>query len=119
MKLLKHLIHDIALWFLLAACFFQWNYHEMAENLISFYGIFLLLLGILCLFTTNHVAKQLAKDPDFKPRNALFKSYVWVTACIEICIVAAMGWYWVTAGFVLFSIAISNVRSTALKERNA
>jgi len=115
MKFIKHLIHDVILWTLLLVCFFNLPYSHYAENIVSFYGIFMLIVGVLCLFITAKIGASLAEKEDYKPRGKLYSAYVHITAVIEIAILAAMGWWWVTAGFVIYSIAILCARQEADK----
>lgn len=115
MKFIKHLIHDVIFWILILMCFFNLPYAHYAENIVSFYGIFMLIVGTLCLFVVNKVAEGLAEKKDYKPRGKLYSTYVHITTVFEIAILAAMGWWWVTAGFVVYSIMIICARQEADK----
>ncbi|MCW6550371.1 hypothetical protein NFB56_16150 [Yersinia ruckeri] len=106
MKVFKRLLGDATLWLLLLTCFFGWRYSHYAENILSFYGIFLLVLGMICLFCINKVAEIKVRDSQYKPRGTVYNLYARTTTLLEISIVAAMGWYWVTAGFLIYSIVI-------------
>lgn len=106
MKVFKHLLSDAVLWLLLLTCFFDWKYSHYAENIISFYGVFLLILGAITIFYTNKVAEIKLRDPQYKPRGVIYNLYAGTTTSLKIAIVAAMGWYWVTAGFLIYSIVI-------------
>jgi uncharacterized membrane protein len=112
-RVLKHLVIDLALWFLLAVCFFKMPYANYAENVLSFLGVFLLILATICLFAITTVAKSIAKEPKYKPRSGFYKGYMFLTSCAEISVVAAMGWYWVAAGFALYAIVMTSVRNEA------
>lgn len=113
MQFLKHLIHDAILWVLLAICFFNLPYANYAENIVSFYGIFLLILGFFCIFIVNTVAKSISDKKDFKPRGRFHQTYVGITTVVEIAVMAALGWWWVTAGFTLYSVVIYTARQKA------
>jgi hypothetical protein len=106
MKVFKHLLGDAALWLLLLTCFFGWKYSHYAENILSFYGIFLLVLGMIGLFCINKVAEIKVRNSQCKPRGTIYNLYARTTTLLELSIVAAMGWYWVTAGFLIYSIVI-------------
>lgn len=113
MQFVKHLIHDVVLWTLLTICILNLPYANYAENIVSFYGIFLLLLGFFCIFIVNKVAESLTEKKDFKPRGRLYQTYVGITTVIEIAVLAALGWWWVTAGFTLYSLVIYTARQKA------
>lgn len=115
MKFVKHMIHDVILWTLLLVCFFNLPYAHYAENIVSFYGIFMLVLGLISLFVIKKVGEILASNKDYKPRGKLYSAYVHTSTIVEIAIVAAMGWWWVTAGFVIYSLMISCARQEADK----
>lgn len=115
MKFVKHVIHDAILWTLLLVCFFNLPYAHYAENIVSFYGIFMLVLGLISLFVIEKVGEILASNKDYKPRGKLYSLYVHISTIVEIAIVAAMGWWWVTAGFVIYSLVISCARQEADK----
>lgn len=114
-RVLKHVVWDLTLWFLLAVCFFNLPYAAYAENVLSFLGVFLLILAIICLFIVTTVAKSIAKEPKYKPRGSFYKGYMFFTSFVEIAVVAAMGWYWVAAGFALYAIVMTSVRTEADK----
>lgn len=115
MQFVKHFIHDVLVWTLLAACFFNLPYANYAENILSFYGIFMLTLGSLCLLVVKKTAKSLSQGKNFKPRGKLYSMYVRVTTTVEIALVAAMGWWWVTTGFVIYSLTIYLIREEVNK----
>lgn len=114
-RLIKHAVWDLALWFLLVVCFFNLPYATYAENILSFLGVFLLILAIICVFAVKQVAQTISKEPDYKPRGSFYKGYMFFTSCVEIAVVAAMGWYWVAAGFALYTVAMTSVRTEADK----
>lgn len=114
-RLIKHLVWDLGLWVLLAVCFFKLPYANYAENVLSFLGIFLLTLAILCLFAIDNIAKTIAKDADYKPRGKFYKNYMFFTTVVEVGVLAVMGWYWVATGFALYSIVMTVVRTEADK----
>lgn len=113
MQFLKHLVHDVVLWTLLAICIFNLSYANYAENIVSFYGIFLLVIGFFSIFIVDKVAESISDKKDFKPRGRFHQAYVGITTVCEIAIVAALGWWWVTAGFTLFSLVIYTTRQKA------
>ena len=113
MQFVKHLVHDVVLWTLLVICILNLPYANYAENIVSFYGIFLLVLGFFCIFAVSTVAKSISDEKNFKPRGKLYQAYVGITTVCEIAIVAALGWWWVTAGFTLFSLVIYTTRQKA------
>jgi heme/copper-type cytochrome/quinol oxidase subunit 2 len=76
-------------------------YAAFAENLVSFYGAFLFVLGVVGIFAIKHAAQKTIDDGEYEPRSKLRNTYSNVTTFIEVMIVAAFGWYWVAAGFVL------------------
>lgn len=115
MKFIKHLVHDAVLWTLLLICFFNLPYAHYAENIISFYGIFMLVIGTMCIFIVKKVAESLTKQKDFKPRGKAYWMYCHLTTVFEVAVVAAMGWWWVAAGFVIYSLMIYSVREEADK----
>lgn len=97
-----HITHDIVLWVALYLVFQGVApYAAFAENLVSFYGIFLFVLGIVGLFAIKHAAQQTINDGEYEPRSKIRTTYSNVTTFVEVLIVAAFGWYWVAAGFVL------------------
>ena len=61
------------------------------------------MIGLFCI---NKVAEMKVRDSQYKPRSTFYKLYTRTTTLLEISIVAAMGWYWVTAGFLIYSIVI-------------
>lgn len=115
MQFVKHFISDIILWVLLATCFFNLPYANFAENILSFYGVFLLILGSLGLFAVEKVGESLFQRKDFKPRGKLYSTYVHLTTVVEIALVASMGWWWVASGFVIYSLMIYSAREEANK----
>ena len=114
MQFVKHFIRDIILWVLLTTCFFNLPYANFAENILSFYGVFLLILGSLCLLVVEKVGESLSQRKGFKPRGKLYSAYVHLTTVVEITLVASMGWWWVASGFVIYSLMIHS----ALEEAN-
>lgn len=114
-RFVKHVVFDFGLWVLLLVCLFKMPYANYAENILGFLGVFLLILATLCLFAVKQVAQNISKDSDYKPRGSFYKGYMFVTSCVEIAIVAAMGWYWVAAGFALYAIVMKTVRIEADK----
>lgn len=114
-RLIKQLAWDSAFWILLAVCFFKLPYANYSENLLSFLGIFLFILGFICIFAGDVIGKKIAEDGDYKPRGKLYKLYMSFTTILEVAILASMGWYWVAAGFALYAIAMSNIRIEADK----
>jgi|ADGO01.1.fsa_nt_gi hypothetical protein len=114
-RFLRHLLWDGVLWALLAACFFQLPYSGYAENVLSFLGIFLLVLAVFCLFAVDKVAKSIGEEAGYKPRGKVYKTYMFITTVAEVAVVAALGWYWVAAGFALYAIVMTAVRTEADK----
>lgn len=110
---LKNLIHDIVLWALLASCLLKAPHSQYAENALSFYGVFLLVMGVLVLFASSSVSKKMADKSDYSPRGKLHTGYCVVTSLIEVLVMASMGWYWVASGFLVYGISILVVRSSA------
>lgn len=113
MQFLKHLIHDVILWVLLTVCILNLPYANYAENIVSFYGIILLVLGFFFIFIVNEVAESVAEMKGFKPRGKFHQTYLNITTVAEITVVAALGWWWVTAGFTLYSVVIYTGRRKA------
>lgn len=110
---IRQLSVDVVLWFLLAVCILQLPFYEYAENIISFYGIFLMVVGSLIIFTYQGAGKKLGEKPDYKPRGKLRKSYGAITSFVEIGIIASMGWYWVASGFLIATIGLIMSHSAA------
>lgn len=113
MQFVKNFIRDVVLWTLLAICILNLPYANYAENIVSFYGIFLLILGVFCILTFDKITVSFADKKDFKPRGKIHNAYRSITTFIEITVVAALGWWWVTAGFIMFSLIMCAVRSKA------
>jgi heme/copper-type cytochrome/quinol oxidase subunit 2 len=86
-------------------------YAAFAENLVSFYGVFLFVLGIVGIFAIKHAAQKTIDDGEYEPRSKLRTTYANVTTFVEVIVVAAFGWYWVTAGFVLGWLAVTSYRA--------
>lgn len=96
------LVTDIVLW---AALYLVFTgvapYAAFAENLVSFYGVFLFVLGIVGILAIKHAAQRTIDDGEYEPRSKIRNTYSNVTTFIEVAVVASFGWYWVAAGFVL------------------
>lgn len=115
MQFVKHFISDIILWVLLVTCFFNLPYANFAENILSFYGVFLLILGSLGFFVVEKVGESLSQRKGFNPRGKLYFTYVQLTTVVEIALVASMGWWWVASGFVIYSLMSYLAREEANK----
>lgn len=114
-RFLKNLFSTILLWLLVAVCLFNLPYSNYVENVLSFWGIFMLLISIICIVTATRMGKSLSQDSSYKPAGKFYKSYRLFTTVVEVGVFAAMGWYWVAAGVLLFSIAIFTVFNEADK----
>ncbi len=81
-----------------------------AERFISFFGVLMLVIGVLTIFACKYQAKQ----DGAKERYAKSKAHLAFTTTaiiIETCIFAALGWYWVASGFMLVAISSAMVRA--------
>lgn len=99
---IPHLAHDVVLWIALYLAFTGVPpYAGFAENLVSFYGSFLFVLGVVGIFTIKAAAQKTIDEGEYEPRSKLRTTYSNVSTFVEVLVVAAFGWYWVAAGFVL------------------
>lgn len=81
-----------------------------AERFISFFGVLMLVIGVLTVFACKHQAKQGgAKERYGKSKAHL--AFTTTAIIIETCIFAALGWYWVASGFMLVAISSAMVRA--------
>lgn len=81
-----------------------------AENIISFYGVFNLIIGIgVLLIGADNMASKM-KDSDIFKKGS-FGNYVQILTClIEILITAYLGWYWVCSGIVVRLVATQLIK---------
>ena len=115
MKFIKHLAQDIILCVCLLFCVIDTPFQKYFENVISFYGIYLLCLGTLFLCAYKEMGKCLQSRPDYKPRSKLYSYYAVITSIVEIFIPAMLGWYWVAVGFLISYLGYVMMRSEADK----
>ena len=87
-----------------------------AERFISFLGVFLLILGVLVVLVHEEVARRGA---DKNKRTKTHLAYLAVSSVAEISVFAALGWYWVAAGFMLVAISSAMVRTEIEKLEDA
>ena len=81
-----------------------------AEQFISFFGVLMLVIGLITVFACKHLAKQGgAKEKYAKSKAHL--AFTTIAIIIETCIFAALGWYWVASGFMLVAISSAMVRA--------
>ena len=107
-----HLAHDVVLWIALYLVFTgAAPYAGFAENLVSFYGIFLFILGLIGIFAIKQAAQKTIDDGEYEPRSKLRNTYANVTTFAEVLVVAAFGWYWVAASFVIGWLIATSYRA--------
>ena len=82
-----------------------------AENAISFYGIFSLIVGSLLIIAVG----KMELKPEFKRTKSHLK-YMQISSWLEVLACAIFGWYWVAAGFTVFGIAFSTLQDRINKE---
>ena len=81
-----------------------------AEQFISFFGVLMLVIGVMTVFACKYQAKQeVAKEKYGKSKAHL--AFTTTAIIIETCICAALGWYWVASGFMLVAISSAMVRA--------
>lgn len=79
-----------------------------AERFISFFGVLMLVTGVLTVFACKHQAKQDgAKDKYAKSKAHL--AFTTASIIIETCIFASLGWYLVASGFMLVAVSSAMV----------
>lgn len=83
-----------------------------AERFISFLGVFLLILGVLVVLVHEEVARR---STDKRKRTKKHLAYLAVSSVAEISVFAALGWYWVAAGFMMIGIGVTMVHQSIAK----
>lgn len=90
---------------------------QAGENVASFLGVVYLSLGLLGVIVLDKAANTLANKQDYSPRSDLHKFYGHVTSIAEVVVAAALGWWWVAAGFLAHALYSSSVEDAAKKIR--
>ena len=111
MRLLKFFLIDLfiiwpALYF---GAFTDGSLQSLGENLISFYGVFTLIVGTLVLLSSQRISMKRYEN-GVKPKSKIEKAYRF-TAWVELIILASIGWYWCAAGWVIGILAQEAVDS--------
>lgn len=79
-------------------------YAQYGENYISFVGIIMLVGAIAFLLVKNSIVTKAIADPNYKQPSHLRRSILTLLRIIAAVISAALGWYFVASGFLLYSL---------------
>lgn len=102
--------------FLIVVCWFNWPYASAAENILSFWGVFCLVVCVLVIPLLNKLISKKVDDPDYKITYWRF----WIPNVIvffQFLALTAMGWYWVAAGFAAVRVIASIEREGVMNLR--
>ncbi len=110
-RFLISVVGDSAFWFLIVISVLNNSYSAYAENVLSFVGVFLMVVAIIVLIGFDSVVKSIDKDPKYKPRSKFYKAYVALSSCVEVIVLASLGWYWVAAGFAVYAMVMNYLLS--------
>lgn len=85
-----------------------------AERLLSFFGVLLLVCGLIAAGTAASTAKKDGSEDRYQ-RSKAHLAFSTTVVVIEVCIFAALGWYWVAAGFMVSAISSAIIRAEIAK----
>ena len=92
------LLDAFILWPAIIICIFNLKHSDYAENLLSFYGIILLVTGLLAMLSPDKLINESTPEK-VKPK---FRTTYSVASCFIECLVfASLGWYWVATGVLV------------------
>lgn len=93
-------------------------YAQYGENYISFIGV-LLLVGAVCgLIVHDRTVTKAIKNPDYKVASKFRESIITLIRIIAAVISAGLGWYFVAAGFLFYSL-VCLVQTDAIRKGKA
>ena len=85
-----------------------------AERLLSFCGVLLLASGLFSVGMAGDIAKKDGSKERYS-RSKAHHAFSTAAVVIEVCIFAALGWYWVVVGFMASAISSAIIRAEIAK----
>lgn len=96
------LLDVLVLWPAIFICLFNLKYSEYAENLLSFYGVFCLISGVIVSLASDKIVEDATQE---KVQPKIRSIYSGASCFIEVLIFASFGWFWVASGITIACIA--------------
>jgi len=96
------LLDILVLWPAIFICLFDFKYSGYAENLLSFYGIFGLIAGVIISLAADKIVEESTLE---KVQPKVRSIYSGASCLVEVLIFASLGWFWVASGVMVACIA--------------
>tara|TARA_R110002012_G_scaffold151494_1_gene311422 strand:- start:731 stop:1078 length:348 start_codon:yes stop_codon:yes gene_type:complete len=100
-RLIKSITFDFTVFYSLIAIYlFGGSLSPYAENALTFFGGFILVISVFSFFMIDRMVEARLKR-DAKKKTKVHMHYTVISTIFEVMLFAALGWYWMAVALIL------------------